>query len=78
MKIGVLSQVPPGKSVRVVENGCGYSLRKRLEDLGLIPGASVRCLYQSPSGSPVAYDIQGAVIALRRGDAEQIWVEEMP
>lgn len=76
MKISVLAQVPPGRTVRVVENGCPRGFSQRLEELGLIPGAEVQCLHKSPSGSPGAYDIQGAVIALRSVDAEKIWVEE--
>lgn len=75
MKLSVLSQVPAGRTVRVVENQCDRNLEKRLEDLGLIPGAEICCLHRSPSGSPAAYDIQGAAIALRKCDAEKIWVE---
>ena len=78
MKLSVLSQVPPGRTVRVVESSVERSFEKRLEDLGLIPGAEVCCLHRSPSGSPGAYDIQGAAIALRKSDAEKIWVEAVP
>lgn len=76
MKVSVLAQLPPGKKGRVLENGGSGAFTQRLEDLGLIPGAEVWCLHKSPSGSPGAYDIQGAVIALRKTDAEKIWVEE--
>lgn len=78
MKFSVLSQVPPGRTVRVVENGCETSLRTRLEDLGMIPGTVVQCVHKSPAGSPAAYNIQGAIIALRTDDAEKIWVEDSP
>ncbi len=78
MKISVLSQVPAGRTVRVVENGCERNLEKRLEDLGLIPGTQVCCLHRSPAGSLAAYDIQGASIALRQCDAEKIRVEGIP
>lgn len=78
MKRSALSQISPGRTVRVVENDCERNLEKRLEDLGLIPGAEICCLHRSPSGSPAAYDIQGAVIALRKSDAAKIWVEAIP
>lgn len=78
MKVSVLSQVPAGRTVRVIENACDRNLEKRLEDLGLIPGTEVCCLHCSPSGSPAAYEIQGAAIALRKSDAEKIWVEAVP
>lgn len=75
MKLMVLSGLTPGKSGRVVACRCDGDMAKRLEELGLIPGTEVTCLHRSPSGSPAAYDIQGAAIALRRVDAEKIWVE---
>ena len=44
-------------------------IRRRLQDLGLIPGTPVSCLARSPLGDPCAYQIRGAVVALRREDA---------
>lgn len=50
------------------------AIRRRLLDLGMILGTRVRCLQKAPAGTPIAYDIRGAVIALRGVDAEKIWV----
>ena len=47
----------------------GETLAARLAALGMIPGTTVACLYDSPSGDPKAYLIRGAAIALRRKDA---------
>lgn len=49
--------------------------RERLLSLGFIPGSSVRSVLESPWGDPVAYEVCGAVIALRRCDARQIVIE---
>ncbi len=46
--------------------------RGRLQELGFIPGAQVRCVHISPFGDPVAYEILDTVIALRRSDAQHI------
>lgn len=73
-----LSQLPPGRGSVVREIRCAPALEMRLEDLGLTEGTEVRCLHKSPAGTPAAYEIRGAVIALRRGDAEQILVEAEP
>ena len=73
-----LSQLPPGTGGVVKEMRCAPTLEMRLEDLGLTEGTEVRCLHKSPAGTPAAYEIRGAVIALRRGDAEQILVEAEP
>lgn len=46
--------------------------RRRMLDLGLVEGATVEALHQSPSGGPTAYSVMGAVIALRKEDAQKI------
>lgn len=51
------------------------SMRRRLQDIGIIEGTEVQCLQKSFSGDPVAYLIRGAVIALRQEDSERILVE---
>ena len=42
------------------------------EALGLVPGTRVTCVGKSPAGDPAAYAFRGAVIALRRADAEEV------
>ncbi len=44
-------------------------MRERLRDLGITPNTKVRCVMISPLGDPKAYEVRGAVIALRREDA---------
>ena len=46
----------------------------RMTALGFAPGGSVRAVQESPWGDPVAYEVCGAVIALRREDARGIEV----
>ena len=41
----------------------------------LLPDTELSCLYRAPHASPVAYEIGGAVFALRKTDAAQIIVE---
>ncbi|MDO4745926.1 MAG: FeoA family protein [Bacillota bacterium] len=41
---------------------------------GIIPGASVTPLFPSPCGNPCAYEVAGAVIALRHEDSGHILV----
>jgi len=49
--------------------------RRRMLDLGLIPGTVVAAELRSPSGDPTGYRIRGAVIALRREQADQVRIE---
>lgn len=48
--------------------------RRRLLELGFVPGGRVAALQESPWGDPVAYAVCGAVIALRRADARKITI----
>lgn len=50
-------------------------MRRRLLDLGFVPGAPVECLFRGGWGEPTAYGIRGAVIALRRADASGVRVK---
>jgi len=49
--------------------------RRRLFDLGIIPGTEIDVEMVSPGGDPTAYRIRGSVIALRSSQARQIRVK---
>lgn len=49
--------------------------RRRMLDLGLIHNTYVESIMKSPAGDPIAYQIRGAVIALRSEEASKIFVE---
>jgi DtxR family Mn-dependent transcriptional regulator len=48
--------------------------RRRLLDLGIIPGTEIGVEMVSPGGDPTAYRIRGTVIALRDSQARLIQV----
>jgi ferrous iron transport protein A len=52
--------------------------RRRLLDLGLLPGTEVRAIIKSPLGDPTTYVIRGSLLALRSEDASKIEVETLP
>ncbi len=67
-----LGELAPGEW-GIIQTLSGQSaIKQRLQDLGLIPGTRVICLQKSPLGDPIAYDIRGAVIALRKEDSVKI------
>lgn len=51
----------------------GFS-RRRLMDLGLTPGTQVEAALTNTFGDPRAFRVRGALIALRKQQAELIWV----
>ena len=69
-----LYKLPVGQTARVEELRLNGSIRRRMQDIGLIEGTPVECLQKSPSGDPVAYLIRGAVIALRGRDAGGVYL----
>ncbi len=58
--------------------GLQGGMGRRLRDLGLIPGTRLQCAFTAPSGSPMAFWIRGALIALRRDDCSRITVDREP
>ena len=51
--------------------------RRRLLDLGLVPGTNVQAEIQSLGGDPTGYRIRGATIAIRKNHAEQVFIKEI-
>lgn len=51
-------------------------MQQRLIDLGFYPGKSVKLVLTSPKKDPKAYEIRGAVIAIRDEDANYISVDK--
>ena len=72
-----LDDLARGERARVVRisPACRGLERRRLLDMGLLPGTEVCAEMVSPTGDPVAYQVRGATVALRRQQAEHIQVE---
>jgi DtxR family Mn-dependent transcriptional regulator len=72
-----LADVGEGEKARVL--GIHPSLqgpqRRRLLDLGLVPGTAVEAELESAAGDPVAFRIRGALVALRKDQARWILVD---
>ncbi|MDD2206967.1 MAG: DtxR family transcriptional regulator [Aminobacterium sp.] len=56
---------------RVTSEG---SLRKRLLEMGLVPGSEIEMVKSSPLGDPIEFETRGMNIALRRSEAATVWV----
>ncbi|HZD79253.1 MAG TPA: iron dependent repressor, metal binding and dimerization domain protein [Actinomycetota bacterium] len=75
-----LADAEPGQEVRVtsLSPACQGPQRRRMLDLGVVPGTRITPELVSTSGDPVAYRIRGALIALRRHQASWIEVDAEP
>lgn len=76
MTICRLDELKEGEEAGIIRLESAGSIRRRLQDIGLVPGSKVKCLLKSPLGDPVAYDIRGAVIAIREEEASKIYVSK--
>jgi ferrous iron transport protein A len=71
-----LSMAGTRGAVRVVGLRGGGGLDRKLADMGLTPGAEVRLISCQGAG-PVLIDLKGSRLALGRGMAMKIMVEEV-
>ena len=70
----ILSQIKNGESV-VVRAILESSLKVKLMEMGLVEGKKLEILYRAPFGDPIAVDIDGYVLSLRKDEAKLIEVE---
>lgn len=70
-----LSHLKPGESARVVWVASNPLMKQRLTDLGFASGETLSCVLRSSHGHMNAYLVRGAVIALRRENANEIFTE---
>lgn len=61
-----LSALAPGQTARLEVILLCAAQRARLEELGLVRGTEMTCLYCAARGGIAAYEVGGAVFALRR------------
>ncbi|MGE5508299.1 MAG: FeoA domain-containing protein [Chitinophagales bacterium] len=69
-----LRDLPVGSRAIVSSITAQGLVRRRLLDLGLVPGTEVAALRKSPLGDPTAFAIRGATIALRSEDSATVAV----
>ena len=55
-----------------IDNNC--RIKRRLFDMGFIKGNEISCVRRNPLGSPIAYCVEGSVVALRKSDTEMVGV----
>jgi DtxR family Mn-dependent transcriptional regulator len=71
-----LADLEQGKKAVVVRISptCRGPQRRRLLDLGVVPGTTIEAELEGALADPVAYRIRGSLIALREAQAHQIFV----
>lgn len=75
MCVNTLNYLNIGQEAFVKDISIHGSMRRRLQDIGIIKGTRIECIQKSFFGDPIAYLIRGAVIALRNEDSQNIIVD---
>jgi DtxR family Mn-dependent transcriptional regulator len=73
-----LASLKPGETAEVarISRSCRGQQRRRLMDLGIVPGSTIRMEMASVAKDPIAFTIRGALIALRKEQAKMIYIKE--
>lgn len=70
-----LDQLSSHQKARVKRvNGSG-AVRRRLMEMGLVPGVEIEMLKPAPLGNPIEYRVRGYHLALRKSEAAFIELE---
>jgi ferrous iron transport protein A len=69
-----LEQTGLGQVVTVAHVGGERSFRRRLMELGLLPGARVEVVGVAPLGDPIELLVRGSSLSIRRAEAREVSV----
>jgi ferrous iron transport protein A len=73
-----LSELKPGEKGRITAVAGAGPLKRRLMDMGLLPGQEVKVEKVAPLGDPIEVTIRSYALSLRRQEAEGVRVEVAP
>ena len=73
-----LAKLAPGEKGRITAIGAIGPMKRRLMDMGLLPGAEVLVEKVAPLGDPIEVRIRSYHLSLRKNEAEEIAVEVTP
>ena len=65
-------QLKPGEWGTVMQVNAQGSIRQRILDMGILPGARVELVRVAPTGDPIWIELDGTQLALRRPEAEAV------
>ncbi len=69
-----LAEIPLGKTAMVRAVDGPRAFRRRLLEMGLVPGTEVRIVTIAPLGDPLQIVVRGGQWSIRRAEAAQIQV----
>jgi ferrous iron transport protein A len=71
-----LLEVPHRKTVVVDEVGGDRAFRRRLMEMGLVPGTPVRIIAVAPLGDPLTLELRAGRVSIRKREAALVRVRK--
>jgi DtxR family Mn-dependent transcriptional regulator len=77
-KYELLSSLGIGERAEIagISPNCRGQQRRRLMDLGIVPGSPISAEIKSASGDPVGYRVMGTTIGIRKQQADMIFIHK--
>ncbi len=72
-----LRNLEPGSRARLVQVGGERGFRRRLMELGLLPGTDVRVVRRVDVGGLLELEVRGCHVSLRQSEAQELMVEPL-
>lgn len=72
----LLGSLKPGERAYVEHIEGGGALRRRMMDMGIVPGVELEVVRCAPWGGPLQVRLKGYYLAMRRGECAKIKVRE--
>ena len=73
-----LDGVPTGRSATVLSVACERPTKRRLMELGLLPGTPVTVVRIAPMGCPMELRVRDSSLSIRRAEAAGVAVQLLP
>lgn len=75
MKTMTLTNLPIGEKATVISVNGNNRIAKRLMEMGIVPGVSLRVVKSAPFGDPLEIRVLGYHLAMRKSEADAIEVQ---
>ncbi len=73
-----LDRLPDGQKARLVRIGGERAFRRRLMEMGLLPGTHVRVVRRAEIGGVLELEVRRSRISVRTVEARQVLVDAAP
>lgn len=71
-----LKDLQPGEVGTIISIGEKGPMKRRIMDMGITPGTTIKVIKVAPLGDPIEINVRGYELSLRKDEAQRIVVEK--